>query len=89
LVLWLVLFLLPLASCRRQPPVPQRPPPPVTVAMAVARDAPMYRDEIGHTTASEVVNLQSQVAGQIMERRFADGEQLARGQVLFIFDPRP
>ena len=67
---------------------PERPAPPVTVAVAVAKDVPVYLDEIGHTMASEVVNLQSQVSGQIVERRFKDGDDLHAGQVLFLLDSR-
>jgi multidrug efflux system membrane fusion protein len=67
---------------------PERPPSPVTVAAAVARDVPVYLDEIGTTVASELVNLQSQVTGQILERRFQDGDEVKPGQVLFVIDPR-
>jgi membrane fusion protein, multidrug efflux system len=69
--------------------MPQRPPPLVTVTPAVARDVPVYLDEIGTTQASAVVNIQSQVAGQILERRFQDGQDLVKGAILYEIDPRP
>jgi membrane fusion protein, multidrug efflux system len=68
---------------------PQRPPTVVTVATAVTRDVPVYLDEIGTTMASAVVNIQSQVVGQIVARHFEDGQEIAKDAVLFEIDPRP
>lgn len=65
------------------------PPPLVTVAPAVLREAPRYLDEIGKTSSFESVVVTPQVAGRIVERRFRDGENLRRGQLLFVIDPRP
>ncbi len=69
--------------------MPKPPPPPVTVTKAIAQDVPVYLDEIGKTTASEVVTIQAQVSGQIMERHFVDGAELSVGQLLFVIDKRP
>ena len=90
LVALLAPFLLP-ACDRRQPDPPStgRPPPLVTVTSALTREVPVYLDEIGTTQPSALVNIQSQVAGQIMERRFQDGQELKTGDILFIIDPRP
>jgi multidrug efflux system membrane fusion protein len=67
----------------------QMPPPAVQVVPAVARDVPVYLDEIGKTTASEYVSITPQVAGQIMERDFVDGADIKQGQTLFVLDRRP
>jgi multidrug efflux system membrane fusion protein len=69
--------------------MPQRPAAPVTVATAATRAVPIYLDEIGTTMASAVVNIQSQVTGQIIHRNFEDGQDLTKGAVLFEIDPRP
>src|SRR5687767_2965660 len=66
-----------LAACERKdsaqtPPPP--PPAPVTVVMATAKDVPVYLDEIGRTTAFEVVNVQPQVTGKIEQILFKDGD---------------
>jgi membrane fusion protein, multidrug efflux system len=50
---------------------------------------PKYLDEIGHNTAFESVTVTPQVGGRIVERHFQDGENLKKGQLLFIVDPRP
>lgn len=65
------------------------PPPLVTVATATAQDVPRYLDEIGRNAAFESVAVTPQVAGRITERHFQDGENLTKGQLLFVIDPRP
>src|SRR5215469_11360319 len=65
------------------------PPPLVTVAKATAQDVPRYLDEIGRNFAFESVSVMPQVAGRITERHFQDGENLRKGQLLFVIDPRP
>jgi multidrug efflux system membrane fusion protein len=65
------------------------PPPLVTVAKATAQDVPRYLDEIGRNFAFESVSVMPQVAGRITERHFQDGENLKKGQLLFVIDPRP
>lgn len=65
------------------------PPPLVTVAQAMAQDVPRYLDEIGRNIAFESVNVTPQVGGQVIERHFQDGENLRKGQLIFVIDPRP
>ncbi len=68
---------------------PAMPMPLVTVVKAQAQDVPRYLDEIGHNTAFESVTVTPQVGGRITERHFQDGENLQKGQLLFVVDPRP
>jgi membrane fusion protein, multidrug efflux system len=65
------------------------PPPLVTVVEASSKDVPRYLDEIGRNTAFESVNVMPQVSGRITERRFQDGDNLKKGQLLFVIDPSP
>lgn len=65
------------------------PPPLVTVATAAAQEVPRYLDEIGRNTAFESVSITPQVAGVITERHFQDGDNLRKGELLFVIDPRP
>lgn len=65
------------------------PPPLVTVAQATAQDVPRYLDEIGRNVAFESVNVTPQVGGQVIERHFQDGENIKKGQLIFVVDPRP
>jgi multidrug efflux system membrane fusion protein len=92
-----VFALLPLlmvcVSCNRgsvRAAGPVAPPPPlVSVTKATAQDVPTYLDEIGRNVAFESVTVTPQVAGRITERHFQDGENLKKGQLLFVIDPRP
>src|SRR5258708_12427705 len=69
---------------------PAGPPAPlVTVIQASSQDVPRYLDEIGRNVAYESVNVTPQVGGRITERHFQDGEDLKKGQLLFVIDPRP
>ncbi len=79
------------ASCKGKGP-PQgfeRPPASVTIAAAVAQDVPVYLDEVGKTVAREVVTVQPQVTGRILELHFTDGAFVHKGDLLFTIDPRP
>jgi multidrug efflux system membrane fusion protein len=85
-LLWILAF----AGCRKQaPPSFERPAAPVSVVAAVARDVPLYLDEIGRIVAREVVSIQPQVSGPITAIHFADGADLRAGDPLFTIDPRP
>lgn len=68
---------------------PPRAPRPVAVAKVVQKNVPLYLDEIGTCAAFQSVQLQAQVAGQIMTRNFQDGANVKKGEVLFTIDPRP
>ena len=84
-------LLLATAGCSRSSvqAAPAMPAPLVTVVKATAQDVPKYLDEIGRNAAFESVTVTPQVGGRIVERRFQDGENLKKGQLLFVVDPRP
>jgi multidrug efflux system membrane fusion protein len=68
---------------------PAMPAPLVSVVNASAQDVPRYLTEIGRNVAFESVTVTPQVGGRIVERHFQDGENLKKGQLLFVVDPRP
>ena len=72
----------------------QGPPPgmmatPVVAGQAIARDVPVYIEEIGTCAAREVVSIKPQVSGIVKELHFEDGADIKKGQMLFTIDPRP
>lgn len=67
----------------------ERPPPAVTVAAVVTQDVPVYIEQIGTTSALEMVKVMPQVTGKIIERPFVDGADVTPKDVLFKIDPRP
>jgi multidrug efflux system membrane fusion protein len=87
----LLLLTLATSGCSRTAvqAAPAMPAPLVTVANATAQDVPRYLDEIGRNGAFESVTVTPQVGGRITERHFQDGENLRKGQILFVIDPRP
>ena len=92
LALGLSLFvILTAAACSRSnvQAAPAPPAPLVTVVKATTQDVPRYLDEIGRNAAFESVTVTPQVGGRIVERHFQDGENLKKGQLLFVIDPRP
>ncbi len=72
---------------------PQARPPraPVTVAVAVARraDVPYILDANGVVTPIQSAAVTPQVTGIITRIAFREGQEVAKGQVLFQVDPRP
>jgi multidrug efflux system membrane fusion protein len=87
-----VLAVVTTVACARggvQAAAPAMPPPLVTVVNATAQDVPRYLDEIGKNAAFEAVTVTPQVGGRIVERHVQDGENLKKGQLLFVIDPRP
>ncbi len=85
---------LPLVGCGKQEGAAGGAPPggmgtAVTAVNATSKDVPVYIDEIGKVTASEVVTVQPQVSGKIIARHFVDGADVKQGELLFEIDPRP
>jgi multidrug efflux system membrane fusion protein len=88
----IVLVAVWMAGCNRAEsaaPPPAPPPAAVTVSAAVAKDVPLYLEEIGATAAREYVNLQPMVGGPVLARHFEDGADVRKDQLLFTIDPRP
>src|SRR3981189_1777750 len=79
-----------LVGCTKKgPPAFERPPAPVNVASAISLDVPYYLDEVGRCVAREVVSVQPEVSGRVMEIHFTDGADLKKDDPLFTIDPRP
>ena len=78
------------AGCEKGPKQGfDRPPASVSVAAAVTKDVPVYLDSVGKTVAREMVSIQPQVSGRIIEIHFTDGANVRKGDLLFTIDPRP
>ena len=62
---------------------------PVIVSAAQRRDLPIYLDGLGSVEAFYTVTLKSRVDGEMMEVRFKEGQEVHKGDLLAIIDPRP
>jgi membrane fusion protein, multidrug efflux system len=64
-------------------------PVPVAVAAAQQQDMPVYLAGLGSVTPLNAVSIKSRVDGQLTEVAFREGQQVRRGQLLAVIDPRP
>ncbi len=76
-------------GCSKKEVSKERPARNVFAAKVETKDVPFYLDEIGTTTAFEMVQIKAQVTGQIISREFKDGGDVKKGDLLFKIDPRP
>lgn len=65
------------------------PPPPVVVAAATRGDVKVIDSELGTVTPLATVALQTQIAGQLTEVAFKEGQSVKKGDFLAQIDPRP
>jgi multidrug efflux system membrane fusion protein len=65
------------------------PPAPVVTAIAAIKDVPRELSAIGTIRASSSIAIRSQVTGALTEIHFKEGDDVARGQLLFTVDQRP
>ena len=61
----------------------------VLVTKALNRDVPVQLYEFGRISSPESVDVKPQVAGRITEVHFTDGQDVKKGDLLFVIDPRP
>jgi membrane fusion protein, multidrug efflux system len=87
-----VLFLVVVASsgCSKQQaaPAPRVTTIPVVVAKVTQKAMPVQLTAIGNV-GSYSVSIRAQVAGELLEVHFREGDFVHKGQLLFTIDPRP
>lgn len=62
---------------------------PVGVATTERRDVPVYLKGLGSVTASNTVSVRSRVDGQLAQVNFKEGQDVNKGDLLAVIDPRP
>src|SRR5947209_8420297 len=62
---------------------------PVAVAPAVRENMPVYLTGLGSVTPLNAVSIKSRVDGQLTQINFREGQQVKKGQLLAVIDPRP
>ena len=71
-------------------PEPATPPPPaVSVAEVVVKEVTQWDEFSGHIEAVETVEIRPRVAGYIERFNFKEGQEVKKGEVLFVIDQRP
>jgi multidrug efflux system membrane fusion protein len=62
---------------------------PVTVAIAEAKDVPVFIRGLGTVQANKTVTIRARVDGEIVKVQFQEGQDVKEGDLLFQIDPRP
>ena len=78
-------------GCKSQKAQSAGPPPSVPVSVAVAKleTVPSEIHAVGTVEASAVIQVKSQIAGELLRVRFTEGGNINKGDLLFEIDPRP
>ena len=85
-------ILVQLAGCSRgetATPTAAAPAPSATVATVVSRQISDFDEFTGRFEAVERVEIRPRVSGYIATVNFVQGREVAKGDVLFVIDPRP
>jgi membrane fusion protein, multidrug efflux system len=62
---------------------------PVSVATAERHDVPFYLTGLGSVNAYYTVSVKSRVDGELMQINFKEGQNVQKGDLLAVIDPRP
>ena len=85
--------LLPLAiaACTSEAAAPAGAPPPpeVSVAQVLTKQVAQWDDFTGRVAAMETVELRPRVSGYVERVAYREGQDVKKGDLLFVVDPRP
>jgi multidrug efflux system membrane fusion protein len=78
-------------ACKKEQPRAMAGPPvvPVSVSKAVQESVPAELRVVGTVEASAIVQIKSQIAGELIKVAFTEGQNVTKGDLLFQIDPRP
>ncbi|MCC8361796.1 efflux RND transporter periplasmic adaptor subunit [Lysobacter sp. A6] len=65
------------------------PPPEVSVATVVSKDVARWDEFTGRVAAVETVELRPRVSGYVQQVAYKEGDDVRKGDLLFVVDPRP
>lgn len=84
-----VLASLVLAACSSQAQPGEMPPPEVSVAQVQPQRVVEWDEYTGRVVSPETVELRPRVSGYVDRVAFEEGDEVAKGDLLFVIDPRP
>jgi len=82
-------LLLLLACACGQPPAQAPPPPKVTVVQPIEQEVTEWDEYTARLEAIESVEVRPRVSGYLQSIHFKEGAIVAKGDLLFLIDPRP
>jgi multidrug efflux system membrane fusion protein len=77
------------AGCSSEAAPAAPPPPEVTVAKVAPKAVRSWDDFTGRISAVETVELRPRVSGYVQRVAYAEGQEVAKGDLLFVIDQRP
>jgi multidrug efflux system membrane fusion protein len=87
--LCVVLLLAAMGGCAKKVEKPKgRPPALVVIAAASQQNVPVQLKAIGTMEASESVTVRTQISGELIKVGFREGQDVQKGALLFLLDPR-
>jgi multidrug efflux system membrane fusion protein len=84
-----VLTVLASGCAKQQAATPARLATRVTVAKVTQKTMPVEVTAVGTVEAISTISIRTQVAGEVQEIHFKEGDFVKKGQVLLTIDPRP
>jgi multidrug efflux system membrane fusion protein len=78
-----------MSACSKEQPKPVFPPAPVSVSDVVQKSMPVQVRAIGNVQPITTVQIKAHVSGEVSKVNFQEGQDVKKGAVLFIIDPRP
>jgi len=77
-------------GCTNEPDqLPNQPPPDVTVEKVVLRTVPVHLNYVATTVSVKVVDIRARVEGFLEERRFVEGADVKKGDLIFVIEKAP
>jgi membrane fusion protein, multidrug efflux system len=72
-------------------PRPGGPSPavPVAIASVTQQDMPIYLDGLGSVQAFNTVTIKTRIDGEVTQVAFREGQEVKKGELLLVIDPRP
>src|SRR5690349_23093216 len=92
MLIFLIVAVAAFTGCQQQKAAsgPSGPPVvPVSVGKATQESVPTELRVVGTVEASSIVQVKSQVAGQLERVAFTEGQNVKKGDLLFVIDERP
>lgn len=74
---------------KQQAAPPARPPTTVSVGKVTQKTMPVEVTAVGNVEAISTVSIRAQVAGEVQDVHFQEGDFVKKGQLLLTIDPRP
>jgi multidrug efflux system membrane fusion protein len=83
--------LLPIAlsACTSEAAPAAPPPPEVSVATVLTKEVAQWDEFTGRVAAVETVELRPRVSGYVQRVAYHEGQDVKKGDLLFVIDPRP